>query len=314
MPSSNEWLWPDGFIGESWNPVTGCEKISPGCAYCYAELFARRFPKSASYSPNYLPGTARIVAHEDRLSKPISWKKPRFVFVNSQSDLFHEKVSNAFIGAVFATMWLSPQHNFLILTKRPERAWDWFRNGWLETNAALWRSAIEVIPGGTNGPNWPLANVWLGVSAENQRFADQRIPILLSIPAAVRFVSYEPALKQINFGNWMEAKSGVNPNDCLDPVEAKRILSLAGFSMLDWLIVGGESGGKRARECVGGIEEAMRSTLAQCRAAGVAYFGKQMGSPWAKAHGDKGKGENMQLWPEDLRVREWPKIMAAVES
>lgn len=311
MPSSIEWLWPDGFIGESWNPVTGCEKISPGCAHCYAELFARRFPKSPSYSPNYLPGTARIVSHEDRLSMPSRWKSPRFVFVNSQSDLFHDKVSRAFIGAVFATMWLSPQHTFLILTKRSERMVEWFYNGWLEVNAALWRSRIGVIPGGTDGPNWPLANVWLGVSAENQRFADQRIPLLIDTPAVVRFVSYEPALKKIDLGNWMEARSQIDPSQTPDPIVAKRIMSLAGLAFLDWVIVGGESGPK-ARDCVGGIEEAMRSTLADCREAGVAYFGKQMGAPWAKAHGDKGKGENMQLWPEDLRVREWPKIMAPV--
>ena len=311
MPSSIEWLWPDGFIGESWNPVTGCEKISPGCAHCYAELFARRFPKSPSYSPNYLPGTARIVSHFDRLGRPSKWKKPRFVFVNSQSDLFHESVSDQFIGQVFATMWLAQRHTYLILTKRPERAWHWFRNGWIETNAALYASGIRVIPGGMTGPNWPLANVWLGVSAENQVFADQRIPILIDIPAAIRFVSYEPALKKIDLGNWMEARSQIDPSQAPDPVEAKRVMSLAGLALLDWVIVGGESGPK-ARDCVGGIEEAMRSTLADCRAAGVAYFGKQMGSPWAKAHGDKGKGENMTLWPEDLRVREWPKIVAPV--
>ncbi len=297
MPSSIEWLWPDGFIGESWNPVTGCEKISPGCAYCYAELFARRFPKSASYSPNYLPGTARIVSHFDRLGKPSRWKKPRFVFVNSQSDLFHESVSDQFIGQVFATMWLARRHTYLILTKRPERAWHWFRSaGWLAVNAALYASGIRVIPGGTDGPNWPLANVWLGVSTENQRFADQRIPILLELPAAVRFVSYEPALKPIDFSKAFDPSWRANQN------------------IPDWVIVGGESGGKKARECVGGIEEAMRSTQAQCRAAGVAYFGKQMGSRWAKANGDRGKGENMTLWPEDLRVREWPKIMAPVTS
>ncbi len=311
MPSSIEWLWPDGFIGESWNPVTGCEKVSPGCAHCYAETFARRFPKSASYSPNYLPGTARIVSHEDRLSLPMRWKRPRFVFVNSQSDLFHETVSNQFIGAVFATMWLARQHTYLILTKRPDRMHQWLRpNGWLEVNAALLRSGIQVIPGGTTGPNWPLANVWLGVSAENQRFADARIPLLLDLPAAVRFVSYEPALKPIDFSQWFDPfrtvdnmtltsiKSGMFNPDQLDSMRRRTP---------DWVIVGGESGGKRARECVGGIEESMRSTLAQCQAAGVAYFGKQMGSPWARANGDRGKGENMTLWPEDLRVREWPQ-------
>ncbi len=314
MPSSIEWLWPDGFIGESWNPVTGCEKVSPGCAYCYAELFARRFPKSASYSPNYLPGTARIVSHEDRLSRPLHWKKPRFVFVNSQSDLFHEQVSDRFIGAVFAAMWLARQHTYLILTKRPDRMHQWLRpNGWLEVNAALLRSGVQVIPGGTTGPNWPLANVWLGVSAENQRFADARIPLLLDVPAAVRFVSYEPALKPIDFSRWFDSlrtvdgptRNAINRGMFnLDQIDSMR------RNTPDWVIVGGESGGKRARECVGGIEEAMRLTQAQCRAAGVAYFGKQMGSPWAKANGDRGKGENMQLWPEDLRVREWPKIMA----
>lgn len=312
MPSSIEWLWPPGFKGESWNPVTGCEKVSPGCAHCYAERWARRFPKSPSYSPNYLPGTARIVSHEDRLSMPLRWKSPRFVFVNSQSDLFHDKVSNQFIGAVFAAMWLARQHTYLILTKRPDRMHDFLRpNGWLEVNAALLRAGIQVIPGGTTGPNWPLANVWLGVSAENQRFADARIPLLLDVPAAVRFVSYEPALKPIDFSQWFDPfrtadamtrnaidKGMFNP-DQLDSM--RRITP-------DWVIVGGESGSQKdARVCVGGIEEAMRSTMAQCEAAGVAYFGKQMGTPWAKAHGDKGKGENLNLWPEDLRVREWPQ-------
>ncbi len=264
--------WTDS----TWNPTTGCTKVSPGCAYCYAERVEHRWGRDhRSWGIPSGAGGRGVTLHDARLNVPLLWTKPRMVFVDSMSDLFHEEIPDDFIGKVFAVMWLAGQqrgHIFQVLTKRPERAWNWFRTvGWIATNGALFGFGRQVIPGGTDGPNWPLHNVWVGVSVENQRMADLRLPILAQIPAAVRFVSCEPLLGKLNL------RAG--PRDSLD-----------------WVIVGGESGGPAHRRLVyqtadGGYApyldrmDWVRSIRDQCSGAGVPFFFKQWGGPTAKAGG-----------------------------
>lgn len=162
--------WTDA----TWNPITGCSKVSPGCAHCYAERISLRFGTTRR------PWTAanaaeNVVLHEDRLSIPLAWRAPRMVFVNSMSDLWHELVPDEFIGQVFETMAESDRHVFQILTKRPERMRAWFAGA---------------------GSQWaadPLPNVWLGTSIENDRWS-RRADLLRATPSAVRFVSAEPLL------------------------------------------------------------------------------------------------------------------------
>jgi protein gp37 len=150
----------------TWNPVTGCDKVSPGCAHCYAETFAERFRGVAGHP--YEQGFD-LKLWPERLDVPIRWKRPRLVFVNSMSDLFHEDVPAGFIADVFEVMAMAGQHRFQVLTKRHER---------------LAELASELP--------WP-GNVWIGVSIENRRFV-HRADYLRRVPAAVRFISAEPLL------------------------------------------------------------------------------------------------------------------------
>ena len=161
--------WTDA----TWNPVTGCTKISPGCAYCYAEGITLRFKRGGPY----LPGKTSINLHYDRLDSPGKWKAPRRIFVNSMSDLFHDEVPFDFVRKIFVQMDRFDRHTYQILTKRPERMLAYFQRS-------------EEL-------RWP-DNVWAGVSVENQYWADQRIPLLAKIPAKVRFLSVEPLLKSID--------------------------------------------------------------------------------------------------------------------
>ncbi|MCH7713179.1 MAG: phage Gp37/Gp68 family protein [Chloroflexi bacterium] len=215
--------WTDA----TWNPVTGCTKISPGCAHCYAEAITLRFRRG----PAFLPGQAVIKTHDDRLRLPLSWKDPRRIFVNSMSDLFHEEVSLEFIQKVFQVMEQAERHTFQILTKRHER--------------------LEAIAGELAWPD----NVWMGVSVENQYWADRRIPLLAKVPAAVRFLSVEPLLKPVDLSRHLEN--------------------------IDWVVVGGESGPK-AR---GLQEEWVRKIRDDCLQADVSFFFKQWGGRTSKAGG-----------------------------
>ena len=153
----------------TWNPVTGCTKVSPGCTHCYAETFAHRFEGVAGHP--YEHGFD-VQLRPERLGQPLEWKRPRLIFVNSMSDLFHDDVPTPYIESVFRTMDAASWHTFQILTKRPERA--------LELAATL---------------PWP-DNIWLGVSVENQWWT-KRISTLREIPASVRFLSCEPLLAKL---------------------------------------------------------------------------------------------------------------------
>jgi len=304
--------WTD----ETWNPVTGCTKVSTGCKHCYAE---RDFPRAyrnpradrgrmpdGSIPPDGPRSFTDLRLHPGRLDYPLHWRKPRRVFVNSMSDLFHEDVPDGFIDSVFAVMALAKRHTFQVLTKRSERMAEYLAgNGFAAARGGPMRDRVDVaaitVPtaewrhGNLPPPachRWPLPNVWLGVSCEDQETADGRIPLLLDTPAAVRFVSAEPLLGPIDFariaGAWHLH---------------------GGTGFLEWVIVGGESGPK-ARPCdVGWI----RSIVEDCRKAKVACFVKQLGRSYhdgteqhRRIFPTDRKGGDPVEWPEDLRVREWP--------
>lgn len=235
MPTTIEWTHPPGYSGESWNPVTGCTKVSPGCAHCYAEAITLRFKRG----PAFLPGIAEINLHSNRLELPMKWSKPRCVFVNSMSDLFHPEVPVEFIERVFAVMAATPRHLYLILTKRPELMRDFMnhslRAGWV---ALMMKDmGMNVDP---NSFEWPPKNVWCGTSVENQHFADVRIPILRETKAAIRWISMEPMLGPIDMSGHCERLDAVGRNI----TGINKLHEPGDHLSFDWLVIGGESGPK----------------------------------------------------------------------
>lgn len=245
--------WTDA----TWNPVTGCEKVSPGCDNCYAEGIARRFAGTKAF-----PNGFAVTTHPQRLEAPKRWRTPRKVFVNSMSDLFHADVPDEFIAAVWDTMAATPRHTYQVLTKRPARM----------------RALMRHLP--------VLPNVWLGVSVEDQKWAERRVPVLLDTPAAVRFLSCEPLLGPIDLtravwtmgsqrGHGLTA-SFVHTGWCCQR-----------FHGIDWVIVGGESGpGARPM-----YPDWARGIRDQCIREDVPFLFKQWGA-WAPTgwHGI-GRGE-----------------------
>ena len=235
MADKSRIQWTDA----TWNYVTGCTKVSPGCAHCYAEAVTLRFKRGSPY----LPGLATIETHPDRLDLPRSWKRPRRIFVNSVSDLFHEEVSENDIHKVFHVMNETERHTFQILTKRHQR--------------------LEQI---ADQFYWS-PNIWMGVSVENQYWADQRIPALLKTPAKTKFLSVEPMLKPVDLTSYL-------PH-------------------LDWVIVGGESGPK-ARPIQ---EDWVRTIRDDCSKYKVLFFFKQWGGATPNAGGHQLDGETYQDMP-----------------
>lgn len=289
-----EWTHPEGFKGESWNPVVGCSIVSAGCTNCYAMKQASRID-AMTHGAGHYAGTTRKVkgipvwtgkmaqAPEKTLTAPLRAKAPRCYFVNSMGDLFAEGVPDEWIDRVFAVMALAPQHRFLILTKRPERMRDYLQGRISRYRVWIEKAALEtsVDIDCDRAVDWPLRNVWLGVSVEDQASADARIPALLETPAAKRFISAEPLL------------GPVDPRVLPRPPHFHR--SPYGWEAwlareLHWWIVGGESG-KGARPM---HPDWARSLRDQCAAAGTAFFMKQMTK----------KAEI----PADLLVREWPHV------
>lgn len=314
--------WTDA----TWNPTTGCTRASDGCDHCYAFTMTKRLAAMGQEKYQGLAGNGHfngvLKMHDDELAKPLKWRKPRMVFVNSMSDLFHNDVPFEFVDKVFcvmnATMFTLPisdrskrWHTYQVLTKRPERMREYMKSraGKFDTGEhPLFKVRGEVIRGhGAELMNaaailrWPLDNVWLGTSVEDQRQFDIRVPYLCNTPAAIRFLSIEPLL---------------------GPIEMRFL------HMIDWVIVGGESG-PHARPL---NIKWVRSIVEQCEAAEVPCFVKQLGSkPYS--NGDKithrgadsktlmperrteavffrflndSKGGDINEWPEDLRVRQFP--------
>lgn len=293
--------WTD----ETWNPTVGCSRVSAGCEHCYAERFAHRglspchegLTVDSGKGPRWT-GEVRLLP--ERLDQPLHWRKPRRIFVDSMSDLFHESVPDEFIFRVFSVMSRTPQHTYQILTKRSRR---------MRQISRLLDLTMR-----------PLPNVWLGVSVEDQAAHDKRSRHLFETSAAVRFLSIEPMLGPIELCRYLGDR-----NATTDGRER----------LLDWVIVGGESG-PGARPC---NVEWIRSIVKQCKAASVPVFVKQLGAKpvgWCKGilgapdelyepdycdafeSGEAGhcgsrcfmlksrKGADPDEWPEDLRVREAP--------
>lgn len=287
------------WTNETWNPVTGCSKVSQGCKHCYAErLFPRPYPGRAFTD---------VRCHPDRLASPFHWKKPRRIFVNSMSDLFHEDVPDEFIDQVFAVMALTPEHTYQVLTKRPERMLKYMSSRY-ECEGPRYRLSHAVDPSwfgheifhdgisaDIHDAGWPLPNVWLGVSVEDQTTADERIPLLLQTPAAIRFVNCEPLLGEIDLQSidlgclinyWLNALTG--------QVGSSDESMSSSYAPFNWVIAGGESG-PHARDT---DLDWMRFLRDQCRVDGVPFFVKQIT--------ERGRKIPFENWPSDLRIRLYP--------
>lgn len=311
--------WTDATV----NAINGCSVTSPGCTNCYAMRWAgtrmKHHPSRAGLTVDSNAGpvwNGEVRFSETALLQPLRWKRPRTIFWNAHGDMFHENVPDEWIDRCFAVMTLRPQHSHQILTKRSARMRAYLsdprtvgRIEIIQTN--LYRSKKMIKRDGLGcerikvaGANWPLPNVWLGVSVEDQRRADERIPDLLATPAAVRFLSCEPLLEMLDLEDvrfpaldadyyGVNALTGAghradeDGNTDADPCE---------YPSLDWVIVGGESGpGARPM-----ANEWAQSIVDQCRAASVPVFVKQLSSGGSKAIKD------IKAFPFGLQVREVP--------
>lgn len=310
--SKIEWLARPGTKPASWNPIrarnreTGrvgwyCAHKSPGCELCYAEAMNARLGTGVAFKAQN-QDQVEIFVDERTLLQPLRWRQPRTVFVCSMTDLAGEFVSNSMLHRVFAVMALAERHTFIVLTKRSNRL-----RLWLEQWKGRRFVAAIVDDDRNKVVDFPLRNVWLGVSVEDQRRADERIPDLLATPAAVRFISAEPLLTPIDIGGASSAwRDYLRPyeRDNSEPIDPP----------LDWIIIGGESGpGARPFRL-----EWARDIVAACAAADVACFVKQIGANarlTERAHEmpyrtTDAKGGDPAEWPDYLRVRQWPETRA----
>lgn len=274
--------WTD----KTWGPVVGCTRKSPGCEHCYAEeLAARNVLMSAALGRRsvYLPvvdaqrrrWNRAIELLPDRLLQPLSFKPGTQVFVCSMSDLFHEGVPFDYIRQVWGVMASTPAVTYQVLTKRPERMVEflaWLEREGLPVGVGAHTLSTEARRAADDGP---LRNAWLGTSVEDQQRADERVPLLLDAPAAVRFLSVEPLLGELNIRPWLQAKFPRGPG----LLNGRAYMRSHGSNVVDWVIVGGESGpGARPLDPAW-----VRSLRDQCaeevsgRDAGAAFFFKQWG-------------------------------------
>jgi protein gp37 len=259
----------------TWNPVVGCTHVSAGCDHCYA---AREASGRLAAHPIYagLADSAKFTGEvrllPERLGQPLRWRKPRRIFVNSMSDLFHDGVPDEYIAKVFATMALAGHHTFQVLTKRHARMRSLLSNDRRMRDMVRWMVQDPQTP-------WPLPNVWLGVSVEDQHWADIRVPALLDTPATVRFLSCEPLLGPIDlFGDTEQPGPACTVQGYSQPTDygTGTEYDLDVQPGVDWVIAGGESG-PGARLMLAPWARALRD---QCNAAGVAFLFKQWGE-WA---------------------------------
>ena len=257
----------------TWNPVTGCTKVSPGCDNCYAEREANtrvrhHYLKRLPVVEKEVNDPFAVRLWPERLDQPRRWsQKPRMIFVNSMSDLFHADIPHDFLCRIFRVMMENPQHIYQVLTKRPARA----RRFWLDRGASMF--GTHRIPG----------HIWMGTSVEDQRVA-YRIDHLMQIPAEVRFLSCEPLIGPLDLDRWV-----------FDRDEAIRLAEPNALSRdpLDWVIVGGESGPNHRPM----RPEWVRAIRDQCVAAGVSFFFKQWGGRTPKAGGRTLDGRTWDEWP-----------------
>ena len=259
---------------KTWNPVTGCSPVSEGCKNCYAARMAKRLAGRAGYPKD---NPFAVTFHEDRLDEPLKLRKPAHIFVCSMADLFHDDVLWTTIDKIMAVAAVS-NHLYQILTKRSKGMRQYVESR--SHSVEFWKRAcpagysMEFL--GLSLVPFPLPNIWLGVTAENQARADERIPDLLATPAALRFVSVEPMLGPVDLTPWLKAyprqrqtcaaASEACPNQVCD------------CPRLGWIICGPETG-PGARPC---NPEWVDSLFEQCRVAGVPFFFKGDDPRWPK--------------------------------
>lgn len=310
----------------SWNPISGCTPISPGCANCWAKAMHERFHGKGSFG--------KVTLHPDRLEQPLHWRKPQIVFTD-MCDPFHLDVPDDFLDRMMAVIALCPQHRFLLLTKRAYQMRGYMA-GLEGSDMMRLGSALASMDVGRLfdllNYRWPLPNLWLGVTAENQEQADKRISYLLATPAAHRWLSVEPLLMHVDL-----------------PAAYLNYGPQHGDRSIDWVVVGGESGhGSRLCNVTW-----IRSVVEQCQTAGVPCWVKQLGSaayidrrkcpdcngsgieqiPCGPGDADcefcggsglfrgewpgrllasYGSGRNIDHWSEDLQVRQMPAELVGV--
>jgi protein gp37 len=317
----------------TWNPTVGCTKVSEGCDNCYAERLVE-----GRMRHRYPHGFGMVRVHSDRVNLPLRWRRPRLVFVNSLSDVFHERIPNEWRVEIFAVMAAARRHTFQVLTKRPGPMASLLSRPSFR-DAVRDRAMGKVFRDPEWNWEWPLPNVWLGTSVENQKWADVRIPKLLQTPAAVRFLSCEPLLGELDLGPWLHGWQCSGNGGCgwrgqaghwgrlgevgFDGRHGVYVCPSCGARRetddgpgpyrvnlgIDWVIVGGESGpGARPMD----IEWA-RDIAKQCIYNDVPLFVKQLGArpyyidtddPWPCRDA---KGGDINEFPADLRVREYPR-------
>ncbi|MEJ8654647.1 phage Gp37/Gp68 family protein [Streptomyces sp. MS1.AVA.3] len=288
--TSIEWARnADGSPGKTWNPVSGCDRVSDGCTNCYAMTMARRLKAMGArgYDKDGHPKTSGpgfgVWLHDWDLTMPLQLRKPTRIFVNSMSDLFHKDVPDEYIARVFAVMLASERHTFQVLTKRHARM-----QALVSSNA--FREQVDKLAVGEYGSMhvaqykngwWPLPNLWLGVSVENQDWANKRIPALLRTPATVRFISAEPLLGPVDLTRILYQGDTAYVVDALDGRYGEREphtsfrYGMAGLEPVDWVIAGGESGPK-ARPMHAAWARSLRDQCSKSR-RGVPFLFKQWG-------------------------------------
>lgn len=283
----------DGTPGRTWNPATGCTKISAGCDNCYAETIAERFRGHAAFPKGF-----DVQIRADKVNDPLKWRKPTRVFVNSMSDLFHDEINREWIAEIFGVMAAARRHTFQLLTKRHGRMRSLLND---PDFAHKVRHRAQgkglAIPDFT----WPLPNLWLGVSVENQQWADIRIRPLMQTPAAVRFLSCEPLLGPVKLHRGHthcpthDFASGFCTGGCPDLIAP------------NWLITGGESG-RKARPA---HPDWFRSLRDQCQDYGIAYFHKQNGEwqPLGPLYGDLEDTDEGHLEAVNLEVIQHKQVI-----
>ncbi|MFF9497213.1 DUF5131 family protein [Streptomyces flaveolus] len=283
MPDRTTIEWTDS----TWNPVTGCTKVSPGCDNCYAEAFSERWRGTDGH---HFENGFDITLRPDRLTLPLTWRTPRRVFLDSMSDLFHTDIPDAYIARVFAVMALAPQHTFQVLTKRHGRMkallsrptfWHLVADQGRKHFTGCQQDwlAVDAMLGGK-----PLPHVWLGVSVEDQKRADLRIPALLQTPAAIRFLSCEPLLGPVWINEHIWEVCACCDGEGHDEACARCAdghCESGHIRKLDWVIVGGESG-RSARPM---HPDWARSLRDQCKQNHVRFFFKQWGEYAPEDHG-----------------------------
>jgi protein gp37 len=291
--------WTDA----TWNPTTGCTQVSPGCDHCYALTLSERFRGTPGH---YFEKGFDVQLRPDKLDQPLKWKKPRRIFVNSMSDLFHDDIPDDYIAQVFGVMAMAEQHTFQLLTKRHARMRSLLSNPDFREQVAQeiagWDVAGRWVPDSivSAQPDWyPLRNVWIGVSVENQQWATIRIPELLMTPAAVRFLSMEPLIGGVDLTRIAWKKGGGTHLDVVNGVHGVPGVWHAPAKHVDWVIVGGESG-RGARPMKADWARVLRDQVTN---ASIAFHFKQWG-----AHGPDGVRRSKHDTGRELDGRTWDEF------